>query len=129
MLFILDIKYDAGPRLIMRYLFESLNNIKPLLKDSWLFIFLDYDGTIVPIRPKPGLAVISKRAKNLLRELSQTTQCKLAVISGRSVKDICRMVGLKNVIYGGNHGLELKGPQLQFKSPVSQLPPPACRMI
>jgi trehalose-phosphatase len=29
-------------------------------------------------------------------------------------------VGLSNIIYGGNHGLELKGPQVRFKSPVSQ---------
>lgn len=104
----------------MKYLFKSLNNIKPLLKDRRLFVFLDYDGTIAPIRPKPRLAVISKRAKNILRKLSQTPQCKLAVISGRSLKDVSRMVGLNNIIYGGNHGLELKGPQVRFKSPVSK---------
>jgi len=103
----------------MRYLFESLNNIKPLLKDRRLFIFLDYDGTLTPIAEKPGYALITKRAKNLLSELSETPRCKLAIISGRSLKDVTRMVGLDNIIYAGNHGLELKGPQVRFKSPLT----------
>jgi len=104
----------------MRYLLSDLDKIKPLLSDKLIFLFLDYDGTVAPIRPKPGLAVISKRAKNILRKLSKYPYCKLVVISGRSLKNVRRLVGLDNIIYGGNHGLELKGPQVRFKSPVSK---------
>jgi trehalose-phosphatase len=104
----------------MKYLFRDLAKIKQLLSNRLIFLFLDYDGTLAPIREKPKYALIPKHTKNLLSELSKIPQCKIAVISGRSLKDVSRIVGLDNIIYGGNHGLELKGPQIQFRSPVSK---------
>jgi trehalose-phosphatase len=104
----------------MRYLLNDLDRIKQLLKDRRLFIFLDYDGTLAPIVEKPAYAVIPKQTKDLLRELSKSPRFRIAVISGRSLKDISRMVGLNDIIYGGNHGLELAGPGVRFNSPVSQ---------
>jgi len=104
----------------MRYLFSDLNRIEPVLINEPVFLFLDYDGTVIPIRDKPGHAIISRRVKGLLRALSKTPRCKLAIISGRSLENISRVVGLKNIIYAGNHGLELKGPGIRFKSPVSK---------
>jgi trehalose 6-phosphate phosphatase len=104
----------------MRYLFRYLNGIKSILADKPLFLFLDYDGTVTPIRQKPSLGLISKRAKNLLCKLSENSSCRVVVISGRSLKDVRRLVGLDNVIYGGNHGLELAGPQVRFRPPVSE---------
>ena len=104
----------------MKYVFRDLAKIKQLLSNQLIFLFLDYDGTLIPIRQKPALGLVTKRVKNLLSELSKTPRCKLAIVSGRSLKDITRMVGLDNIIYGGNHGLELKGPQIQFRSPVSK---------
>jgi trehalose-phosphatase len=104
----------------MKYLLNDLDRIKQLLKDRRLFVFLDYDGTLAPIAEKPEYALITKQAKDLLRELSNAPRCRIAVISGRSLKDISSMVGLSDIIYGGNHGLELAGPGVRFKSPVSQ---------
>jgi len=44
---------------------------------------------------------------------------KLAIISGRALNDIKRKVGLKNnIVYVGNHGFEISGPKIKFKSPV-----------
>ncbi len=104
----------------MKYLLNDLGRIKQLLKDRRLFIFLDYDGTLAPIAEKPEYALITKQARGLLREFSKAPRCRIAVISGRSLKNISRMVGLNDIIYGGNHGLELAGPQVRFDSPVSQ---------
>ncbi len=104
----------------MRYLFRDLGKIGPLLINNPVFLFLDYDGTVIPIRGKPGHVLISKRVKGLLLALSKTPRCKLAIISGRSLKNISSVVGFDNIIYGGNHGLELKGPGIRFKSPVSK---------
>jgi trehalose-phosphatase len=104
----------------MKYLLNDLDRVKQLLKDRRLFIFLDYDGTLAPIAERPASAVIPKQTKDLLRELSKNPQFRIAVISGRSLKDISRMVGLNDIIYGGNHGLELAGPRVRFESPVSQ---------
>jgi trehalose-phosphatase len=104
----------------MKYLLNDLDRIKQLLKGRKIFIFLDYDGTLAPIAERPASAVIPKQTKDLLRELSRNPQFRIAVISGRSLQDISRMVGLNDIIYGGNHGLELAGPGIRFNSPVSQ---------
>ena len=92
----------------------------PKLTGKPIFLFLDYDGTITPIRQNPSLGLISKRAKNLLCRVSENPSCRVAVISGRSLKDVRRLVGIDNVIYGGNHGLELAGPQVRFRPPVTE---------
>jgi len=39
------------------------------------------------------------------------------VISGRSLADVKRRVGLSRMIYVGNHGLEVEGPGLSFLHP------------
>jgi trehalose 6-phosphate phosphatase len=104
----------------MRYLFSVLDKIEAALANSPVFLFLDYDGTVTPIRKKPALGRISNRTKKLLAELSKLPFCKLAIISGRTLKDVRKMVGLKGVIYSGNHGLEMQGPAIKFRSPVSK---------
>jgi len=68
----------------------------------------------------PEKAVISKKAKELLQKLSKNHNCKLAIISGRSLKDIKNIVGIKDIIYAGNHGLEMEGPRIKFEC---QVPP------
>ncbi len=78
-----------------------------------VYLFLDYDGTLVPIADTPGKALIPKGTKGLLHRLAQDRGCRLAVISGRSLKDIKKMVGVGGIVYSGNHGLEVSGPGIR----------------
>jgi len=103
----------------MEYLFTYWDKLKNKLSNKSIFLFLDYDGTLAPIVETPMEAVISKDTKEVLDKLSKKTDCNIAVISGRSLKDIKNMVGLKNIIYAGNHGLEIEGPKIRFESQVS----------
>lgn len=103
----------------MKYLFSYWGRIRKTLKDKFVYLFLDYDGTLSPIAETPDKAVIPDRTKDILFELAETPNCKVAVISGRALKDISRRVGIKNIVYAGNHGLEIKGPNINFKDPVS----------
>ena len=103
----------------MKYLFDYIDNLKPAISEQPVFLFLDYDGTISPIARKPQLAVTPKQTRSVLHELSKIPHCRIAVISGRGLEDIICRVGLKNIIYSGNHGLEIAGPQVRFKSPVT----------
>ena len=103
----------------MNYLFTQFSKIKELLRDKFILLLLDYDGTLTPIVEMPEKAVISKEAKELLQGLSKSHHCELAIISGRSLKDIKNIVGIKGIIYAGNHGLEIEGPEIKFRSPVS----------
>lgn len=103
----------------MRYLFSSWDKLREEIANKYIMLFLDYDGTLAPIAKIPGKAVVSEKAKELLRELSKTEWCKIAIISGRSLEDVKGMLGLNSLIYSGNHGLEIGGPKIRFVSPVS----------
>lgn len=101
------------------YLFSNCDRVKRTLQGKFIYLFLDYDGTLAPIAKTPAKAFMPKETKKLLRRLSEMPNCKLAVISGRALKDIERRVGLKNnTAYVGNHGFEIKGPNIKFNSPV-----------
>ncbi len=103
----------------MKNLFRHWDNLEKELSDKYIILFLDYDGTLTPIVSTPEKAFISQEVKGLLNELSKSPTCKLAIISGRSLSDIKALVGLKDIIYAGNHGLEIEGPKIKFESQVS----------
>jgi trehalose-phosphatase len=103
----------------MEYLFSHLEKLKNRLGDKFILLFLDYDGTLTPIVETPDKAVISQNTKDLLDELSTSLRCRVAIISGRSLSDIKGLVGLKDIIYAGNHGLEIEGPKIKFESQLS----------
>lgn len=91
----------------MRYLFDDNNPaLKRLEKENWFF-FLDYDGTLAPIANTPELAVLPVETRRCLEALAARRNCRIAVISGRSVSDLKRMIKIKDVIYIGNHGWEI----------------------
>jgi trehalose-phosphatase len=100
----------------MDYLFSCWDRLKKEIEEKFIFIFLDYDGTLAPIAQEPAKAVISKNTKDILRKLSKNPYCKLAIISGRALKDIKNRIGLKGIIYVANHGLEMEGPAIRFRS-------------
>jgi len=103
----------------MTHLFLHWNKLKDEIRNKFLFLFLDYDGTLTPIIRNPDDAILPKKTKEILRELSKNPYCKLTIISGRALKDMKNIIGLEDIIYVGNHGLEIEGPRLKFKSPVS----------
>ncbi|MFC1674829.1 trehalose-phosphatase [Candidatus Omnitrophota bacterium] len=103
----------------MKHLFEEWNKLEKKLEGKNIFLFLDYDGTLTPIVEHPDRALIPLEARELIRRLSKTPKCRLAIISGRSLKDLKRMVGIEKIIYAGNHGLEIEGPKIRFESPIS----------
>lgn len=103
----------------MVYLFNKWDRLKDELRDKYIFLFLDYDGTLTPIAATPDKAIMPVASKTLLARLSKTPGCQIAIISGRSLKDIKKSIGLKNITYVGNHGLEFEGPKIRFTSHAS----------
>jgi len=103
----------------MRNILRHWDVLKEELSEKYIMLFLDYDGTLRPIVSTPRRAFMSREAKELLGELSKSPKCKLAIISGRALKDIMNIIGLKGIIYSGNHGLEIEGPKIRFETPVS----------
>lgn len=101
----------------MRYLFKHWKNLSSELRNRRIILFLDYDGTLTPIVKKADEATIPPETKKLLCDLSGSV--KLAVISGRALSDLEKMVGVEGIIYSGNHGLEIEGPKIKFSTPLS----------
>jgi trehalose 6-phosphate phosphatase len=102
----------------MKYLWNNLSSIKRWIGNKPIFLFLDYDGTLTPIVQRPQGAALSMEARKLLRTLSKSDRCELAIISGRALSDVKKLVGLKNIAYVGNHGMEIKCPNLNFRHSV-----------
>lgn len=75
-----------------------------------LQLLLDYDGTLSPIVEKPAQAFLPNNVVNLLRQLSQTPMVHLAIVSGRSVAQLCHFLAAlqsENIWLGGLHGGEV----------------------
>lgn len=101
----------------MKQLFSVWPDVKILLENRYLVIFLDFDGTLSPIVARPSMAVLSPIAKKIIRELSLLDHAKVVLVSGRSLEDLKKRVGIKSIIYSGNHGLEVSGPKLSHVHP------------
>jgi len=72
-----------------------------------IILFLDFDGTLSPIVANPQNAAIPGDISAWLRRLSQKKKIKIGIITGRSLQDVRKRVGLNNVIYAANHGMEV----------------------
>ncbi|MDP8299365.1 MAG: trehalose-phosphatase [Candidatus Tantalella remota] len=75
-----------------------------------IYLFLDFDGTITPIQDHPDNVFLDDVVKGLIKDLADKSGVSVAIISGRELSDLEARVGIKNVVYAGNHGLEIKGP-------------------
>jgi trehalose 6-phosphate phosphatase len=72
-------------------------------------ILCDVDGTLAPIVDDPEAAAVPDEARAVLRELAGR-YLLVACVSGRRATTARRLVGLEELAYAGNHGLELLAP-------------------
>ena len=56
---------------------------RSLRKKKKLFMFLDYDGTLVPIKQRPEEAVFSRTEKEAIFELAEKKSIQMIIVSGR----------------------------------------------
>ncbi len=71
-------------------------------------LFLDVDGVLAPIVPRPEDARVPEETRAELRRLNER-YALVACISGRAGADAQQIVGISELVYIGNHGLELDG--------------------
>ncbi len=76
-------------------------------------LFSDVDGTLSPIAPMPEVAVLLPGVADILRRAVAVFDV-VAAVSGRSVGDVSRLVGIPELVYIGNHGLERSGPDIRM---------------
>ncbi|RJQ52613.1 MAG: trehalose-phosphatase [Actinobacteria bacterium] len=68
-------------------------------------IVSDIDGTICRIAPSPDEAFVPEEATRLLAQLASHFSV-VALLSGRCVSDMFRMVPVERLLMAGNHGME-----------------------
>jgi trehalose-phosphatase len=86
-----------------------------------VLLALDYDGTLTPIVDDPGRALLQTPTREVIESMAQQGGVDVAIISGRALKDLQRLVGIPGLLYAGNHGMEIKGPALNFIEPTANV--------
>jgi trehalose 6-phosphate phosphatase len=71
-------------------------------------IFLDYDGTLTPIVNNPAKAILPPLTREVIAELAR--HWVIAIISGRDLADVRRLVDIDDIYYAGSHGFDITGP-------------------
>ena len=69
-------------------------------------LFLDFDGTLVNIAPRPDQVHFAPSTRRVLRRLARHPRVTLVVISGRRRAELLRYVGLRGIRYFGLYGWE-----------------------
>jgi len=97
---------------------EVVSEVKERSKTAELIsLFLDFDGTLVPIDADPALPRLDPGTADTLEQVSSKDFLVTTIISGRAIEDLYARIRLKGLIYAGNHGLEIFGRNLRFVEP------------
>jgi trehalose 6-phosphate phosphatase len=96
----------AGPRSA----FRSWSEIRERLRAAkrWAF-FLDFDGTLVNLRHRPGEVRMPRAAKLVLKRLASHPNVRVAIVSGRTLGNVRALISVTGLSYFGVHGGEREG--------------------
>jgi trehalose-phosphatase len=75
-----------------------------------LVLFLDLDGTLAPIAPRPEYAVVPESTKCVIEDILALDNTAVVALSGRSANDTRRLLGVRGAWIIGNHGIEVAEP-------------------
>jgi len=114
----------------LEHVFFAWQRVAARLRAAKHILFLsDYDGTITPIVERPEMAYLSSTARGFLQALARQRRFTVGIISGRSLEDLKRRVSIKGIIYAGNHGLEMEGPDISFINPTAEETEPVLSLL
>lgn len=114
----------------MVHLFSVWHEIEKHFKAAGRVLLLcDYDGTLTPIVENPESAYLPESTKQVLQKLANQGRFTVGIISGRALEDLKKRVRINNIIYAGNHGLEIEGPDIVFVNPIAEEMRPVFHLI
>lgn len=82
-------------------------------------LLLDVDGTLAPIVARPEDAAVPDVTRAELRRLA-SRYALVACVSGRMSEDAKRIVGVPEIVYVGEHGLELAPEAEQWRQRIAE---------
>jgi trehalose 6-phosphate phosphatase len=71
-------------------------------------VFLDYDGVLSPIVPRPEDAIMTPEMREVVRSLA--ARCPVCVVSGRDRAVVAELMGLDDLVIAGSHGFDIHDP-------------------
>lgn len=69
-------------------------------------LFLDFDGTLAPIAPRPDEAAVPAPVRAALATLAALPAAAVAIVTGRRLEDVDRLLAPLVLPAAGSHGLE-----------------------
>ncbi len=85
--------------------------------DKWvteaerLWLFLDYDGTLAEFTRTPDIGTPDPQLIDLIKRLTARGRIRLAIVSGRKLRDIQTLLPVPGIFMAGNYGIELQTPE------------------
>ena len=81
-----------------------------LMEAGGIRLFLDYDGTLADFAPTPEHVSPDPELVDLLSELAGHPHIDAAIISGRRLAHIQRLVPIEGILLAGTYGIEIQMP-------------------
>jgi trehalose 6-phosphate phosphatase len=78
-----------------------------------IWLLLDYDGTLADFAPTPDDVIPDPELIALLQELARHPKIRMAIISGRRLAHIKKLVPISGIWLAGSYGLEMRTPNAQ----------------
>ncbi len=97
-----------APKYLFKIKDEILAEVKAKISSKTKIVLLcDYDGTLTPIRKIPSMAVLSNTMKDLINKLKTKRCFSFGIVTGRSQKDISKLIDCRDMTIISNHGLQI----------------------
>src|SRR6266481_7127503 len=91
----------------MRHLFHCWRHVAGRFRSTQtIALFLDFDGTIAQLRPRPDDVWLDVGTRRTLQRLTQSPHFRVWVVSGRRRADVRARIRVPGIRYLGLHGWE-----------------------
>lgn len=79
-------------------------------KSDHIFLFLDYDGTLVFFKEKPTDVTTPEHVKKIIRQLIKNQKMTVIIVTGRPLQEIRNLLNIRGLSFIALHGLSIKTP-------------------
>jgi trehalose 6-phosphate phosphatase len=90
---------------------DSVDVAERLSLTDRIWLFLDYDGTLADFAPTPEHVLPDPDLVALLTRLAKAPRLRVAVVSGRRLSHVQRLVPVRGILLAGTYGIELLTPE------------------
>jgi trehalose 6-phosphate phosphatase len=92
--------------------FSSENELNECVSTAErLWLFLDYDGTLVNFTRTPDIITPNPKVIELVKRLASNSRIRVAIVSGRRLRDLQTLLPIDGIYIAGTYGIEVQTPQ------------------